>query len=136
MGRNRLFDRSRCERRADLAFLGGFQLVTERAVIAALEAAFFSLTLPGFNQVLETSGTLNSRFAALSASLVSLHAQLVFALPRNRQIRELVFYAFSHSVPFLGILARFPGFIFTFVNNRPTDPHSVRFFKFGKGKQN
>jgi len=38
--------------------------------------------------------------AALRATLVPLHAQLIFPLARNRQIRELVFNAFSHFIPF------------------------------------
>jgi hypothetical protein len=36
------------------------------------------------------------RVATLGAALVSLHAQLIFPLPRHRQIRELVFNTFFH----------------------------------------
>jgi hypothetical protein len=79
--------------------------------------------------VLEASGTLNSRFAALSASLVSLHAKLILALPRNRQIRELVFYAFSHSVPFPVLTPRVPGFSFTFLNIDRPAPSLFDFLK-------
>jgi hypothetical protein len=46
--------------------------------------------------MLETARSLHSRLAALSATLVALHTQLVFALPRNRQMRELIFDARSH----------------------------------------
>jgi hypothetical protein len=43
---------------------------------------------------------LDRLFTALRASLVPLHAQLILALARNSQIRELVFNAFSHVIPF------------------------------------
>jgi hypothetical protein len=44
----------------------------------------------------QTARRLHSCLAALSATLVALHSQLVLALPRNGQTRELVFNALSH----------------------------------------
>ena len=74
-----------------------FQPVTQRAVVAALEAPLLALAFPRFDQVFQTARTLHRRFAALRAAPVALHPQLVFPLPRNRQVRELVFDPFSHS---------------------------------------
>jgi hypothetical protein len=59
----------------------GLKLVTERAVIAALKPAFLALPLASLDQVFETPGTLHRLLTALRASLISLHAQLIFALP-------------------------------------------------------
>jgi hypothetical protein len=74
------------------------QPVTQRTVVAALEAPLFALTLPCLDQVFQATRTLHRRFAALSAAMVALHSQLVFPLPGNRQASELVFNAFSHFV--------------------------------------
>jgi hypothetical protein len=46
--------------------------------------------------MLEASGSLDRLFAAFRASLVSLHAELIFPLPGDWQIRELIFDPFSH----------------------------------------
>ena len=57
------------------------QLVTERAVIATLEATFLALPLARFDQMLETTRPLHGGFAALSASFISLHPELILPLP-------------------------------------------------------
>jgi len=44
----------------------------------------------------QTARRLYGWFAAFGATLVALHSQLIFALPRNGQMRELVFNALSH----------------------------------------
>jgi hypothetical protein len=72
------------------------QLVAQRPVVAAFEPALFPLAFPRLDKVLETPRALNCRLAAFGAPFVSLHAQLILALPRDRQMRELVFYASSH----------------------------------------
>jgi hypothetical protein len=46
--------------------------------------------------MLQTARRLNRSLTALGATLVALHSQLIFTLPRNRQPRELVFNALSH----------------------------------------
>jgi hypothetical protein len=46
----------------------------------------------------QTARRLHGRFAAFGATLVALHSQLIFALPRNGQMRELVFNALSHDL--------------------------------------
>ena len=46
--------------------------------------------------MLETARCLHCPLTAFGATLVALHSELVFALPRNGQMRELVFDAFSH----------------------------------------
>src|ERR1039457_5212933 len=61
-------------------------------------AILASLALPGFDQVLKTTRTLDRRFTALGAPMVALHAQLVLPLPRNPQVRELIFNPFSHII--------------------------------------
>jgi hypothetical protein len=73
-----------------------FKLVTERAVVTAFESAAFALAFASLDQVFQTAGGLDGGFAAFGATLVALHAQLIFALPRNRQTREFVLNTFSH----------------------------------------
>jgi hypothetical protein len=46
--------------------------------------------------VFQTAGAFDRMLTAFGATLVTLHAQLIFPLPRNRQVRELVFNTFSH----------------------------------------
>jgi hypothetical protein len=46
--------------------------------------------------MLQTARSLHSSLAAFGATLVALHTKLIFALPRDWQPRELVFYALSH----------------------------------------
>jgi hypothetical protein len=58
-----------------------FQPVAQRAVVAALEAPFRALALSRLDQVLQTPRPLHCRLAALSATPVALHPQLVFPLP-------------------------------------------------------
>jgi hypothetical protein len=41
---------------------------------------------------------LDGFFTAFRASLVTLHAELILPLPGDLQIREFVFYPFSHSL--------------------------------------
>jgi len=49
--------------------------------------------------MLQAPRTLGRRISALGATLVALHAQLVLALPGNREGREFVLDWFSH-VPY------------------------------------
>lgn len=72
------------------------KLVTQRSVVTAFQAAAPPLALTSFDQMLQTSGCLDRRFAAFSAAFITLHSQLIFPLTRNRQMRELVFDACSH----------------------------------------
>jgi hypothetical protein len=83
-----------------LSLFNLLQFVTEGAVVTALEATLFSLAFAGFYQVFQTTRALNGLLTAFRATLVPLHAQLIFSLARNSQIRELVFNAFSHFIPF------------------------------------
>jgi hypothetical protein len=83
-----------------LPFLNRLQFVAKGAVVTAFESAFLALAFAGFDQVFQTSRSLNRLLAALRAPFVPLHAQLIFSLARNSQSRELVFNAFSHFIPF------------------------------------
>ena len=74
----------------------GLEPVTERIVIASLEAALLALPFAGFDQMLQTAGALSGRFATFGATSLALLAQLILALPRNGQIGEFVFYRSSH----------------------------------------
>jgi hypothetical protein len=47
--------------------------------------------------VLQAPGTFRRGFAAFGAAFVALHAQLIFALTRDVQVRELIDNAISHS---------------------------------------
>ena len=58
-----------------------FQPVAQRATVAALEAPLRALALSRLDQVLQTPRPLHCRLAALSATPVALHPQLVFPLP-------------------------------------------------------
>ena len=62
----------------------GFEAIAKRVVIPAFEAAFFALAFARFNQVLQTTGALGGRLAALGTASFTLLAQLVLALSRNR----------------------------------------------------
>ena len=65
-----------------LAARDGFlQLVAQGAVVAALKAAFAALALPGLDQMFQAARALHGLLATLGAPAVSLHAQLIFALP-------------------------------------------------------
>jgi hypothetical protein len=55
-----------------------------------------ALPLPSFDEVLQTLPTANRGLAADDAPVVALHPQLVTPLPRNRQVRKLIFNALSH----------------------------------------
>jgi hypothetical protein len=77
------------------------QLVAQRSVITPLQASLFALTFTGFDQVLQTARPFGGRLATLGAAFVPLHAQLVLALPGNRQLRELVLNARSHCFVFV-----------------------------------
>jgi hypothetical protein len=70
----------------------GLQFIAERIVVASLETAFLSLPFPGDNQVFQTARALSGGLATFSAPLVTLSAHLVFTLPRDRQMRELIDY--------------------------------------------
>jgi len=91
------------------------KLVTERAIIAPLEAALLALALAGLDQMLQAPGTLHRLLTALRAPLVSLHAQLILALPGDWQIRELVFDAFSHFCSVSNRHLQLSGFVFTII---------------------
>jgi hypothetical protein len=80
------------ERRRGLSF----KLVTERIKITAFEAAEGSLALARPDEVFEAPGAFGGRLAAFGAAFVSEHAQLVFALARDLEVRELVFNALVH----------------------------------------
>jgi hypothetical protein len=73
-----------------------FQLIAERIVISPFEAPFLSLPFARFDQVPQTAGPLGCGLPAFGATIITLHAQLILSLPRNRQVRELVFNPFSH----------------------------------------
>jgi hypothetical protein len=72
------------------------KFVAERAVVAAFQTAIAPLAFARSDQMLEAARCLNGRFAAFSATLIALHPKLILALPRNRQMGELVFNASSH----------------------------------------
>ena len=57
------------------------QFITQRAVIPTLQTALFPLPFAGFHQVFEAARAQHRRFTAFRAPLVSLHSQLVLALP-------------------------------------------------------
>jgi len=63
--------------------------------------ALLALPLASLDQMLQTPGPLHRLLTAFRAPLISLHTQLILALPGDWQIRELIFDAFSHvcSVP-------------------------------------
>ena len=73
------------------------QLVAERPVVAPLESAFLALALASLDEVLQASRADRCGLPAFGATLVPLHAQLIFALPRNGQLSELIFDPCSHS---------------------------------------
>jgi len=60
---------------------GFLQLVAQGAVVAALQAAFAALALPGLDQVFQAARALHGLLATLGTPAISLHAQLIFALP-------------------------------------------------------
>ena len=72
------------------------ELIAQRIVITAFKTAFLPLALPRFHQVLQAPRALRRWFATFRAPLVPLHPQLVLALPRDSQMRELIDYAVSH----------------------------------------
>ena len=76
------------------------QAITERIVITAFQAAFLPLPFAGFDQVLEAARPLGRRLAAFRAPPRALHPQLIFPLPRDRQVRELIMNRSSHSITY------------------------------------
>src|SRR5437773_1777593 len=68
--------------------LGSFrrrcQSIAQSAIVAPPETALLSLALARLDQMLEATRSLRGRFAALGATIVALHPQLVFPLARNR----------------------------------------------------
>jgi hypothetical protein len=76
--------------------------------------------------MLQAPGTLHRLLTAFRAPLVSLHSQLVFALPGDWQIRELIFDAFSHFCSVSNRHLQLSGFIFTI--DRPNSARFVRFY--------
>jgi hypothetical protein len=83
----------------------GLQLVAERIVITALQAAFLALPFTRLYQVFNAPRTLDSGLAAFAATMIALHTQLVLALSRYLQVCELINNRFSHGILGLG---RFP----------------------------
>jgi hypothetical protein len=77
---------------------GGGEFVTQGVIVAPLKAAFLSLALARFDQMLQASGSLRYWFTAFRAAAVPLHPQLVFPLPRNRQVGELIDNSVSHGI--------------------------------------
>ena len=71
---------ARCPGFCRWRFIHRLKLVAQGSVVTPLQTAFFALTFPGFDQVLEAPGALDRLFAAFRASLVSLHAELIFPL--------------------------------------------------------
>jgi len=72
------------------------KLVAQSAVVTPLEAPFLPLPFPGLNQMFQASRALHSRLTTFSTPSISLHAQLILPLPRDGQVRVLVFNALSH----------------------------------------
>ena len=64
--------------------------------VSAFEAELLAAPLPETHRVFQTPGTCHRALAAGRAAVTLLHPQLVFSLPGNRQIRELVLNRFSH----------------------------------------
>jgi hypothetical protein len=78
----------------DLATL---EFVRERSVVAPLHPALPSLPLPCLYQVLEASAAHDDRIAALGAFTVSRSSQLIFPLPADGQMGELVENLWAHT---------------------------------------
>jgi len=74
----------------------GFQPVAERVVITPPQPAFLALPFPRFNQVPDAARALHRRCSTFGAPGITLHAQLILTLPRDRQVGEFVFYRYSH----------------------------------------
>src|SRR5262245_51667240 len=89
--------------------LNGLQFVAQGPVVAPLQPALLALALTRFDQVLQTTRTLHCRLPTFCASAVPLHTQLILPLPGDGQICELIFYAFSHFVPFYSANRLFSG---------------------------
>ncbi len=73
-----------------------FELVAQGIVIAPLEPVLLSLPFTRFDQVFQATRALHGGRPAFRASVVSFHAHLVFPLPGNWQVRELILYLLSH----------------------------------------
>ena len=76
----------------------GLELIAQRIVIASLETALLALAFACLDEVFQTPGPLGCGGAAFRAPSVSLHPQLIFPLPRNRQFRVFIFDWSSHLV--------------------------------------
>lgn len=72
------------------------EFVAERSVVTPLQTAFFALSFTGLDQVLQAARAFGGRLAAFRAAFIPLHAQLILALPRDLQVRELVLDSWSH----------------------------------------
>jgi hypothetical protein len=92
------------------------QFVAQGAVVTAFQPAFFPLAFPGLDQMFQAPGPLDRLFAALRASFVSLHAELIFPLPGDRQIRELIFDPFSHFAFFATMFYSAPKLTLSFLD--------------------
>ena len=78
---------------------GRFESITQRIVIPPLKSALFALPFASLDQMLQAARSLYGRFATFRTTFLSLHAQLVLALPGNRQVRELILDPLSHLLP-------------------------------------
>src|SRR5882672_407235 len=80
-------------------FSGGdrFQLVAKRPVVTPIQSAPHTLPLARLNQMIQTTETHTRRFTTFRAAPVALHSQLILSLPGNRERREFILYAGSHS---------------------------------------
>ena len=68
------WSQSKCLARIPHDSANRLKLVTERAVITALQTTFLALPFARLNQVLQAARALQRRLAALGAALIPLHA--------------------------------------------------------------
>jgi hypothetical protein len=70
--------------------------IAQRVVVTPFESAFLPLSFPRLDQVLQATRSLDRGRAAFGTSPVTLHSQLVFPLPGNRHLSELILNSSSH----------------------------------------
>ena len=66
------------------------EFIAKGIVVAASEPAFLALVFSSPDEVFQTARTLGSWLATFGAAFIALHPQLIFALPRDRKMREFV----------------------------------------------
>jgi len=69
------------EVRTPMQLSGRFESITQRIVIPPLKSALFALPFASLDQMLQAARSLYGRFATFRTTFLSLHAQLVLALP-------------------------------------------------------